>query len=372
MPCVAIIEELKDEFELFYIGSNAGMEREIISKLSYVTYFPITTIKLIRSLTLKNLAIPFRLLKGIHEAKKILKTVEPDVIFSKGGYVALPVTMAARCPLVCHESDVSMGLANKLAKKKAVFVAASFLETVKNLKNGVHTGCPVRQSLYRPKRTTNGRPYDFAATVTSLNPKPQLFTPHSSLLTPTPRPVLLIMGGSLGATSINDCVFAALDEIVKKYDIIHITGKGKANLNKELSATAASGTNTQNHYTQIEFESDIGRLYAKASVVLSRGGGTALFELAALKIPSLVIPLPKGASRGDQIVNAEYFQKLGLCRVLPQNELSPARLLSELDAVLTDKTMKQNLQTAQNIDGTKKIAALIRNCIPKGQGCSLS
>lgn len=322
MPCVALIEELKNDFRLFYIGSESGMERDIISKIPYVEYHPVTTVKLIRSLTPKNLAIPFRLLKGINEAKKILKEINPDVVFSKGGYVALPVTTAARCPLICHESDRTLGLANKLAKKKAAHLAASFPEVVSGLKNGVFTGCPVRQSLYRPKE-------------------------------PSARPILLIMGGSLGAKAINDCVFAAMGELVKKYDIIHLTGKGKG--------AAELPENAKNHYTQIEFENDIGRLYAKASVVLSRGGGTALFELAALKIPSLIIPLPKGASRGDQITNAEYFEKKGLCRVLPQDKLTPGSLLSGLDAVLTDKNLKQNLSLASGIDGTKKIAQLIRD-----------
>lgn len=316
MPCVAIIEQFLDIAEIHYIGSHNGMEREIISKIKGVEYHAITTVKLIRAITLKNLAIPFKLMAGIIQAKKILNKIKPDVIFSKGGFVALPVTLASKYPIICHESDLSMGISNRLVAHKAKYVCSSFPSTTKNLKNGFFTGCPVRHSLYKAKQ-------------------------HSA------RPLLLIMGGSLGAKAINDCIASSIDLLTQRFDIVHITGKGKQlNIKKE-------------HYTQMEFCDDIGSLYSKADIVLTRGGGTALFELAALQIPSLVIPLPKGISRGDQIQNAKYFEKLGLCRVLEQEKLTPQNLIKELDLVFTSQEIRKNLRLIQNIDGTKKICELI-------------
>lgn len=318
MPCVALIERLKNDYAIHYIGSENGMERDIISVIAGVTYHSITTVKLVRSLSLKNLCIPFKLTRGIKEAKRLLRQINPAAVFSKGGYVALPVTIAAgkKYPVVCHESDMTTGLSNRFAARKAVYFCGSFENAVKGRANGVFTGLPIRRTIYVPKQKTA-------------------------------RPVLLIMGGSLGAAAINKCVAESLPELTKRYDVVHLTGKGK-----RIEYTSAA-------YTQMEFCRSMGSLYSRAAVAVSRGGGAALFELIALKIPSVIIPLPKGVSRGDQIDNAAYFEAQGLCRVLMEDSLNPQSLSAAIEQCIKDENLKKNLEAAQNIDGTEKVAELI-------------
>lgn len=316
-PCVAVMEKLKDRAELHYFGSD-GMERGIVSKLPYVHYHEIRVVRFIRPFSMKNFLIPFRLGSAVRACKKELRELSPDAVFSKGGYVALPVCLAAECPVIIHESDLSPGLCTKLVKNKAKKVCAAFEPTAKKFRNGLYTGLPLRSSLYRKK-------------------------------IPSLRPRLLVMGGSLGAQKLNDAVCRAADELLKTFDIFHITGKGKA-------------TDIKNpHYRQVEFCEDMGEVYARTDVALTRGGSTALFELAALKIPSLAVPLGKAASRGDQIENAEEFSRLGRCRVLTEEQLAECNLTDELTACLNDETLRKNLAAAKNIDATDAIALLLVN-----------
>jgi len=317
MPNIALIERLDEaEYDIHYIGTQNGMEQGLIAKYPHVKFHTIEAIKFRRSLSLKNFGIPFKLMRGVRQAKKLLREIEPDIIFSKGGFVALPVTMAAkrRYPVIIHESDMSMGLANRLAAKRAVHVCASFdgLEGAT-----VHTGLPLRKSIFLPKQVGA-------------------------------RPVLLVMGGSSGALKINNALKEVLPSLIKKFDIIHIVGKGKSD-----------STAIVNNYQQIEFCDDIGSLYAKASMVISRGGATALFELIALKIPSLIIPLAKGTSRGDQVLNTQYFASNGLCHMLEESDLNKNSLLDAIESCFNDKNLKDALKNTKNIDGTQNILDLI-------------
>jgi UDP-N-acetylglucosamine--N-acetylmuramyl-(pentapeptide) pyrophosphoryl-undecaprenol N-acetylglucosamine transferase len=322
MPCIALMEELKDRHEIHFIGSKTGMEKEIIARFPYVKYHAVTTVKFIRKPTVKNLAIPFSLLKGRKEAGKILKEINPDVVFSKGGFVALPAALAARCPLIIHECDRTIGLCNRLTAKKAAVFCVTFDETAEKVKNAVVTGMPIRRSLFLPKKKGF-------------------------------RPCLLVMGGSLGAAKINKLIVESEKELTQIFNIIHITGRGKA-------------TGIDNpHYKEFEFVDDIASMYSRADIAFSRGGAGALFELAALKIPALIVPLPKGVSRGDQICNAAYFQQKGLAKVIEEENLSAEVLVKLLQELLVEREIREALEKEKNINGLSKIVEIIESVAKK-------
>lgn len=309
MPNIALLPFF-DGCSVHYIGGN-GMEKQLISAHKNVTYHEIPCVKYERGIKLKNLLIPFKLIKSVFAAKKVLKEISPDVIFTKGGFVSLPVALAARkTPLITHESDMSLGLTNKLIAKKCRYVCTAFDVTADKLKNGVYTGAILRQEIYGGKRSSV-------------------------------RPTLLVMGGSLGSKAINDCLNECLNELTERYDVVHIVGKGNL-----------SGTKMP-HYRQMEFCSSMADLYASADLIISRGGSGSLFEIAALRKKALIIPLPKGASRGDQVENAEYFSSRSLVKVLPQNELTPKRLIDEVKKLASFKP------SAMKVDGTADVARLI-------------
>ncbi|MBR2968023.1 MAG: UDP-N-acetylglucosamine--N-acetylmuramyl-(pentapeptide) pyrophosphoryl-undecaprenol N-acetylglucosamine transferase [Clostridia bacterium] len=309
IPNLALLPYLSG-CEIHYIGGN-GIEKELVEANKNVTYHQIPCVKYVRGSLLKNLTVPFKLLSSIHAAKKLLRAIAPDVIFCKGGYVSLPVALAAKnVPLITHESDFSLGLTNKLIKNKCRYVCASFPNTAQNLKNGVFTGAILRREIYLGVRTAT-------------------------------HPTLLIMGGSLGSKAISDCVTSCISELTNRYDVVHIVGKGK------LTGITADG------YTEIEFCSDMPSAYANADLIISRGGANALFEIAALRKKALIIPLPKGASRGDQVENAEFFANKNLIKHLPQSKLNPHTLISELES------LESFTPSYFNVDGTKKVAKLI-------------
>lgn len=331
-PNISIIEKLKNEYEIHYIGSLNGIEKDIISKYSYITYHPITTVKLVRKLTFKNLLIPFKLVKGIKESKKILKSIKPSIVFSKGGFVSVPVAFASKSlniPLIAHESDYTMGLANKLVYKTCNKMCFSFKDTVESYKEkGLFTGTPIRASLF------NGN-------ANNINKQ---FNIKNSL------PTILFFGGSLGAVAINNVVFNIANKLCKNYNVLHIVGKN--NLNKNIKV---------NNYYQIEFVSNIEDYFAKADIVVSRAGSNSIFELCALYKPMLLIPLPLTASRGDQILNANYLKNKNLCMVLPQENLNEQTLINNINKLFKNKnTYINNLKQQQNFNGTNKIVEEIK------------
>ena len=290
-PNLALLPYLKNTFDkIYYIGSENGLEKNIIEKEN-IPYFSIPCTKLKRGFYLDNLKIPFTLLKGVKEAKKIINDIKPSVIFSKGGYVALPVVIAAnkKVPVISHESDYTMGLANKISSKFCQKVITSFPETEKGKKNVLYIGSPIRN-------LTAGITRENALKYFGFNDE---------------KPILLVMGGSLGAKTINNYIAKIVPTLINDFQIIHLCGKG--NLNKDL--------NFQGYY-QREFLHDIGYAYKIASVIISRAGANSLFEILSLQIPSVIIPLPIGVSRGDQVLNAKYFNSLGLCNYLSQDSLS--------------------------------------------------
>ena len=265
MPNIALIEQLND-FEIYYIGSN-GMEKNILSKFKNVNFIKIPTVKFHRSLTLKNLTIPFKLLNSIKIAKKELNKINPNIIFSKGGYVSVPVCFAGnklKIPIITHESDLSVGLANKLIAKKSKYICCSFKETAEKFgKNAIFTGSPIRPKIFKGNKNTIISKYKI-----NLN-----------------KPIILIIGGSLGSKAINNVIWKNIEDLSKKYTIIHIVGKN--NLNQNIK---------QRDYIQIEFAENIEDLFATCDIVITRAGSNTIFELLSICKPMILIPLPKNAS----------------------------------------------------------------------------
>lgn len=334
IPHLAVLPYLKNNFKnIYYIGSENGIERNIIES-NNIPYYSVPCAKLNRSISLKNLAIPFSVTHGIIKAGKILDKLKPDVIFSKGGYVSIPTVIAAssrKIPIISHESDYTIGLANKITARLSKKVLTSFPETAKTIKNGEFVGPPIRKSLFIPKREEVIKLFGFNGN----------------------KPILLITGGSQGAKAINDVIRKALPLLLPEYDIIHICGKGNL-----ISSVPESG------YYQSEFINNVENAFACASVCVTRAGSNTLFELMSLKIPCVLIPLPKAASRGDQILNASYFQKLGLAYNLPQENLTVDALSFAINSTYSNRfNLKRNFNKYKIEDASKKIAKIISSYI---------
>ena len=303
-PNIALLPKLYDlGYDVHYIGSYNGIEKTLIESCQ-VPYYGISSGKLRRYFDLKNFSDPFKVLKGFSEAYKLLKKLKPDVVFSKGGFVSVPVAIAAgrlHIPVVIHESDMTPGLANKLSIPSASKVCCNFPETMDHLPKGkaVLSGSPIRQELLSGDRNK-------ALKFTGLTGE---------------KPVLLIIGGSLGSVVVNEAVRSILPKLLKKFEIIHLCGKGK--LDHSLSA--------MNGYVQYEYISDeLKDLFALSDIVISRAGANSICEFLSLRKPALLIPLSAAASRGDQILNAQSFKKQGYAAVLEEEQLSGDTLYDAL------------------------------------------
>lgn len=333
-PNLALVPSLREKgYEIRYIGSYTGIEKTLVEQAG-IPYDGISSGKLRRYFDLKNFSDPFRVLKGYGEAKKLLKTHKPDIVFSKGGFVAVPVVLAARhlhIPVIIHESDMTPGLANKLCISSAVKVCCNFSETLAYLPAGkaVHTGCPIRNELLSGNRLAGLK-------LTGLSAN---------------KPVLMIIGGSTGAASVNQAVRTALPELLKDFQVVHLCGKGK--LDESLNGTAG--------YVQYEYMGEpLKDLFAMSDVVISRAGANAICELLALKKPALLIPLGLAASRGDQILNAESYRKKGYSMVLPEEELTTERLLHDVRELYANRSKyREAMEQAADRDAVEKIVALI-------------
>ena len=322
-PNIALLPRLKElNYDIHYIGSYEGIEKELIEQCG-IPYHGISSGKLRRYFSLKNFTDPFRVLKGFREANKLIKTLKPDVIFSKGGFVSVPVVMAAKkchVPTIIHESDMTPGLANKISIPSATKVCCNFPETLGHLpkEKAVLTGSPIRQELLTGNKIAA---LDFCG-----------FTPD--------KPVILIIGGSLGSVVVNDAVRAILPELLKQFQVIHLCGKGKVDESlKDLKG-----------YVQFEYiQSELKDLFALTDLVISRAGANAICELLALHKPNLLIPLSASASRGDQILNARSFERQGFSIVIEEEELSNEKLLSSIQDLYAKRdsyihAMKQSSQ----------------------------
>ncbi len=301
---LALIPVFQEEgWEIDYIGSKTGIERKLVEQMENVTYYPISTGKLRRYISKENIKDPFKVLKGTMQAWRIIGKRKPSIIFSKGGFVSVPVILAAklgRVPAIIHESDFTPGLANKLAFPFAKKILATFPETMKFLpeQKSEYVGAVIRDELFQGSREKGLELCGFTSS----------------------RPVLLIMGGSGGSEKINNTVRESLDELLPVFQIAHICGNGK--IDKALNREG---------YKQFEYVNEtLKDLFAATDFVLSRAGANAIFEFLALQKPMLLIPLSKQASRGDQIINAKSFMEKKYARVMEEEKLTSDNLVQEL------------------------------------------
>ena len=339
-PNIALIPELKKQgYSISYIGSYEGIERKLIADLD-IPYYPISSGKLRRYIDIKNLSDPFKVIKGLHQARKLLKKIKPDVVFSKGGFVSVPVVLAAKSrkiPCVIHESDMTPGLANKICIPCANRVCTNFPETIKHLppQKAVLTGSPIREELFHGHKEKG---LAFCG-----------FTDE--------KPTHLIIGGSLGAVAVNTAVRSILPKLLEKFQIIHLCGKGK--LDESLNGTKG--------YVQYEYiKEELCDLMAAADVMISRAGANAICEILALRKPNILIPLSAQASRGDQILNAASFEKAGYSIVIQEEDVTDQKLY---DAVLQayehrDEYVKA-MKRSQLNNSIEKIVGLINEAANK-------
>ena len=333
-PNIALLPAIKNAgYEITYMGSYDGIEKKLISDFD-IPYVGISTGKFRRYLDPKNFTDPFRVIKGFSEARKFLKTYRPDVVFSKGGFVSVPVVRAAASlgiPCIIHESDMTPGLANKLCIPVAAKVCCNFPETLNLVpKNkAVLTGSPIRAELSQGNRLTGLDLCGFSAN----------------------SPVIMVIGGSLGAENVNKVVREALPCLLTDFQIVHLCGKGK--MDNLLLNTAG--------YRQFEYiKAELKDLFAMADIVISRAGANAICELLALKKPNILIPLPSSSSRGDQLLNAKSFESQGFSIVLNEDDLTPELLVDKVhELYFTRHTYHEAMQKSGQMDSVGTIMKLI-------------
>lgn len=335
-PNLALINELKEQgWNVEYVGSAEGIEKTIIQPLA-IPFHAISSGKLRRYLSLKNLLDPFKILLGIMQSFWLLHKLKPDVVFSKGGFVAFPVVVGAwlnRIPVIAHESDMSPGLANKLCFPFVNKICLTFAAGAKHFKKQQKiavTGTPIREELLRGNKAKG-------LALCHFNDE---------------KPCILIIGGSLGAGSINQTVRASLTQLTTQFQVIHICGKNK--LDHSLNHVAG--------YAQFEYvNAELADLFAISTLVISRAGANSLYEILALGKPHILIPLSAKVSRGDQIQNARYFQQLGISVVINDQDLSEHTLLAALNEVINNKSeIDKKIKGLQIESATSRIVAIIK------------
>lgn len=337
-PNIALIPKLQEKgFQISYISSYNGIEKSLIQELG-IPYYGISSGKLRRYFDIKNFSDPFRVLKGYSQAKKLMKQLKPDVVFSKGGFVTVPVVLAAKkrkIPAIIHESDMTPGLANKLCLSSATKICCNFPETVSTLPadKAVLTGTPIRQELLHGDKEAARNFCGFSSD----------------------KPVLLVIGGSLGAASVNENVRKILPELLKEFQVIHLCGKGKTDSSLEHTAG----------YVQYEYiKEELPDLFALADIVISRAGANAICELNALAKPNLLIPLSANASRGDQILNARSFERQGYSMVLEEEEITESVLMDSIRKLYENRNSYiEAMQSSKQLDSINQIVSIIESCI---------
>ena len=331
-PNIALLPSLKEAgYEVFYIGSYNGIEKSLIESLD-IPYYGISSGKLRRYKSFKNLTDPFRVIKGYFQARKLMRRIKPDIVFSKGGFVSVPVVLAAghkHIPVIIHESDMTPGLANKIAMRKATRICCNFPETIKYLPKdkAVLTGSPIRQELLLGNKL---------AGLELCN-----FTPD--------KPIIMVVGGSTGAVHVNEAVRKILPELLKKFQVVHLCGKGKTD----------ASLNNINGYMQFEYISEQMRdLFSISDIVISRAGANSICELLALKIP-----LSANASRGDQILNAKSFKEHGYSSVIFEEDLTPESLLNAVNELYENRhSYINNMAKSKESNAIPIIMELIEQC----------
>lgn len=334
-PNIALLPKLQEMgFDIHYIGSYNGIEKELIEPFG-IPYHGISSGKLRRYFSLQNFTDPFRVLKGMGEARKLIRDLKPDVIFSKGGFVSVPVVLAGKkckVPVIIHESDMTPGLANKIAIPSATKVCCNFPETLEYLpkEKAVLSGSPIRQELLSGNKIAAMDLCGFSAD----------------------KPIILVIGGSLGSVAVNNAVRAALPELLKSFQIVHLCGKGKVD----------ESLNNTKGYKQFEYiKEELRDIFAMTDIVISRAGANAICELLALRKPNLLIPLSANASRGDQILNARSFERQGFSLVLEEEEVTKDTLLEAVQNLYDNRnTFIDAMRNSGQQDSINTILNLVR------------
>ena len=339
-PNIALLPALREAgYEVTYMGSYDGIEKRLIGDFD-VPYIGISTGKFRRYLDPKNLTDPFRVIKGLSEARKYLKELQPDVVFSKGGFVSVPVVRAAaalKIPCIIHESDMTPGLANKLCIPVAQKICCNFPETMENMPEGkaVLTGSPIRSELTQGNKLAGLNMCGFTAN----------------------KPVIMVIGGSQGAANVNKAVRDALPKLLEDFQVVHLCGKGKID-NLFLSTPG---------YKQFEYiKAELKDLFAMADIVISRAGANAICELLALKKPNILIPLPTAGSRGDQLLNAASFEAQGFSIVINEDDLTTNLLVSKVQELFENRaSYTEVMRKSSQMDSIPKIMQLIEEAANK-------
>ena len=310
-PNLALIPRLlKDGWDVHYVGEADSVEQRLTSSIEGVTYHAVSCGKLRRYFDVKNFTDPFKVIKGVGQATALIRKLRPDVVFSKGGFVSVPVVYGAKLngvPIVCHESDMTPGLANKLTAPFARVLCCTFPEAAKLAgAKGLYTGTPIRPEILQGDRARGLKRFGFKDGI----------------------PVIMVTGGSSGAQAINEAVYGALGRLTECFQVLHLCGPGNFN-------TAFEGTG---NYMQVEYlDEEMADAYACADIIVSRSGANTLCEILAVRKPALLIPYPKGASRGDQIINAQSFVDRGLAHQLLQENLNPDSLYKAIVKLYTER-----------------------------------
>lgn len=333
-PNIALLPSLRQAgYEITYIGSYDGIEKKLISDFD-IPYTGISTGKLRRYLDIRNFTDPFRVIKGFSEAKKYLKEYRPDVVFSKGGFVSVPVVRAAAAldiPCIIHESDMTPGLANKLCFPVAEKICCNFPETLRMLpeEKAVLTGSPIRAELAQGNKIAGLDLCGFTAN----------------------KPVILVIGGSLGAANVNKAVRDALPQLLEDFQVVHLCGKDK--IDNLLLATPG--------YRQFEYvKAELKDLFAMADIVISRAGANSICELLALKKPNILIPLPSTSSRGDQLLNAASFEAQGFSIVINEDDLTTELLTDKVHELFSNRQSYHDaMSRSGQMDSIRTIMKLI-------------
>jgi len=334
-PNIALLPGLKAlGFEIHYAGTASGIERELIEKTS-VPFYAVSSGKLRRYLSFKNVTDVFKVVKGLADANRLVKRLRPNICFSKGGFVTVPVVIACwinKVPVIIHESDMTMGLANRITAKFANKICVTFYETLASAskKKMVHTGAPIRKELFFGERKKGDELCCFSVQ----------------------RPVVLVMGGSLGSVKINNNLRQVLPSILEKFNVIHICGKNNLDQNLELEG-----------YRQFEYlNEELPHVLAMADIIISRAGSNAINEFLALKKPALLVPLPKtGNSRGDQIDNAKAFSKHGFAEMLLEEEITAETFVQSIFKLYNNRSMYISaMKKSPAQDGTGQVLEVIK------------
>ncbi|KTD18922.1 undecaprenyldiphospho-muramoylpentapeptide beta-N-acetylglucosaminyltransferase [Legionella jordanis] len=335
-PNLALIDVLQDNgWQIDYIGSENGVEKDMICSLA-IPYHAVSSGKLRRYFSWQNFIDPFRILLGIGQAYCLLKKIKPDLVFSKGGFVAFPVVVAAwlqRIPAIAHESDLTPGLANRLTFPFVSKICLTFAAAKKHFKNQDKveiTGTPIRAELFKGSK-------DKGLELCGFN---------------ADKPCLLVMGGSQGSASLNEAVRRCLPVLCEQYQVVHLCGKGK------IDKTLLNRVN----YFQMEYAKDeLADLLAASDLIVSRAGANALYEILALEKPHVLLPLSGKVSRGDQLQNARYFKEQGISTVIEEEQLCENSLMSAIHEVQENaQEIRKKIRALEIESATAKIIALIK------------